>query len=235
MPGRDGLPMRLGEMQINGLRSLIQAAPYVEAIASGARSAESGVTMMSLSEKLGSQIGLPEEDVFDVLVALWNLRKWQETRGDSEEEFVKSLSATVTKQMGDVWLPADIENWNGVAKALGPILSSLSVDHPISVSYKAQRLAYSHQNILMDARIITDFRPVFDDAGERILEVIILHRLSIQYATGHSEPSVIEFALDSQDLGFLHEACARAEHKIEISLAALKDLKPVLFPDGWGE
>jgi len=237
MPSRDRLPLRLREHVIGGLQSLLRVSPHIEAISKACSSTRPGVTLSSLSERIGRELGVPEEDVFDSVVALWNLRQWQEGRDETEEEFIGTLTEAIEKQLAESWTNADLDKWKTVSKTVTNVLASLSPDHPISVSYKAQSLAYTHQNILMSARVITDVRPVFNEARDKILETVILHRLSVQYSSGHHEPSLIEFALDSQDLRMLREECERAEQKEGICIESLRpnNLNPVTYPDGWNE
>jgi hypothetical protein len=50
--------------------------------------------------------------------------------------------------------------------ALATALGAINDNHALLTSTKATLLAYSQQNLLMSARIITDVRPVFNAAGD---------------------------------------------------------------------
>jgi len=222
------LPMRLGKSVIEDLEHLTDHALHVETIFRATTTAAASLT--SLAASVSKVTGLPQGEIVGVLFALCRLRDWQERRGSSEVEFVADLNETISGQLSD-WPKTSLDNWQKLALQLANILSSISEDHPVMICQKAQSLAYTHENLLLSARLITDFRPVFDEAGTQILETIIIHTLSIQYQSGHQDPSTMDFALDANDVRLLREACERAERKTKASILALKPLNPVVYPD----
>ena len=85
-------------------------------------------------------------------------------------------------------------------------------NNPIAISFKAQKLAYLHERILRDAEIITDLRPVFDDSGKNILEVMVAHTLVVT-TTNSGRTERVHFAMDAGDVLQLRKACERAVEK----------------------
>ena len=85
-------------------------------------------------------------------------------------------------------------------------------------SGKIEQLKTDHQNILEDAKILTDLRPVFDKPGDRPIGFIIAHTLKIvTHESGvHKE---LFFALDGDDVLTLKRTAERALEK----MASLQD------------
>jgi len=62
---------------------------------------------------------------------------------------------------------------------------------------------------------VTDLRPVFNEAGDRIVQSVISHVLSIDYHDG-MDHRVIQFSLDAGRLAELKEDCERAIRKAAV-------------------
>jgi hypothetical protein len=77
---------------------------------------------------------------------------------------------------------------------------------------KALSLGYDYVNIFLDGNIITDIRPVFDEARKEIFGAIVAQTLRIQFRSrsGYSDFSI---ALDNEDVAELRDACEVALEK----------------------
>jgi hypothetical protein len=79
-------------------------------------------------------------------------------------------------------------------------------EHPFAVTRKAERLTRAHENVLFEAKVMTDIRPVFNVAGDKILHTVITHSLLIDYIAGN-QFAKIEIGLDA---GVDYSACRPA-------------------------
>lgn len=77
---------------------------------------------------------------------------------------------------------------------------------------KATDLANEHDHVFHTCRILTDIRPIFDQAAESPVGAVVTHRLRIEYFERGSVKS-IEFALDEADMNELRESLDREERK----------------------
>lgn len=122
------------------------------------------------------------------------------------------------------------QQWEAAVPAVVAALDAISDDHPLLISAKATLLAYSQQNLLMSARVITDVRPVFNAAADKIVETVITHTLLVSYRADN-RPRLMTFALDQEDVEKLGKQCERAELKARVTKEQLKEFNPVILPE----
>lgn len=92
-------------------------------------------------------------------------------------------------------------------------LGNLLEARPLQVTAKAVSLGYERDNTFIDARIVSDLRPVFTDTvGEGPAAAVIVHHLRVHHFDG-TRHETTDFALDSDDLASLRAAVDRAEAK----------------------
>ena len=102
-------------------------------------------------------------------------------------------------------------------------LTNLVVNGPVRVLHKSLDLAADFGSVFLDARILTDVRPVFDDdVGDRLQSAIIVHSLRIDSRQGNSN-TVDYFAMDERDLLWLRQVIDRALSKEAASRRLLVD------------
>ena len=81
------------------------------------------------------------------------------------------------------------------------------------------------------ASIITDVRPVFNDAATEIDELVITHMLSVDYTDGTQHKTVLTLAMDQEDVAQLQAQCERAAQKVLTLKNGFKDFHIVVMPD----
>ena len=113
--------------------------------------------------------------------------------------------------------------WESRRDTILKILLLVSENHPVVVSQKAHRLAYSQETLFVDGEILTDARPVFTVAGDRVLEMVILHTLVITRHRGDHRNATMHLAMDAADVIKLKNACDRAMLKATVLKKALSD------------
>ena len=223
----------LSEDAIEGIRDLVQNRGQLEAIFRATSSERPASSLIALATRVAGKATLDLSVVYDVLIALWNLRRLHMSGSLSAGDFVSQISASLHRQPSKYIDQETRDGWPETAPILGTILPEIGREHQLFISQKAQSLAYSHQNLVMSMRLITDIRPVFDDDITKIHEMMIFHTLSIQYVTGHGAPMIADFALDAADLRSLTDACERASKKLAACSEALRSthFNPVIIPE----
>ena len=150
-----------------------------------------------------------------LLSALQNLLSVDQETGDIEKTFEIIASR----------LPADARaKWANKKPVIQSILALLAADHPAVISFKAQRLSHSYERIFMEAEILTDVRPVYTMKGDKILEMIIQHKLIITQHDSNHRNGNIHFTLDARDVVNLKKACDRAIQKAKVLKDSLSNL-----------
>jgi len=150
-----------------------------------------------------------------LLGALQNLLSVDQETGDIEKTF-EIIAARLTSDAR--------EKWADKKPVIKSILALLAADHPAVISFKAQRLSHSYERIFMEAEILTDVRPVYTIKGDKILEMIIQHKLIITQHDGNDRNGDIHFALDARDVVNLKKACDRAIQKAKVLKDSLGNL-----------
>jgi len=122
-------------------------------------------------------------------------------------------------------LPVDErEKWSSAKATLLSILTLVRDDHPVAISQKARRLSYLYERIFVSGEILTDIRPVFTTKGDKLLEMVIQHKLVIRQHDSTHTDSDIHFVLDAHDVVSLKTACERAIQKAKVLQDSLGNL-----------
>ena len=147
---------------------------------------------------------------FNALIPLNGLRRNLEMEST---DFLNALVSTVSERAPDEWRESHWDDWQKVASALAPLLQP---DNFFSQASKAFDLLSERPAILHNARILTELRPIFDEATTKTLAFLQTNTLVLNYWDGESTRS-LHLTLDSSDLQKLQEELERAKEKIRIS------------------
>jgi len=191
----------------------------------------SGVGIFGLSRRMAGELGLSEEAAREFLFAISRFQSAGKNRGKSPEELIAWLTSSLEKKAPKDWLEKNLAPWEARAGEYEKLFSAIDDDHPLAIARKAQELAYSHQNIFVGARLITDVRPVFDSAAERIHDFVVTHMLSIEYTDGGQNSTTLTLAMDAMDIEMLEFQCSRAATKIQTLKKELHDFNTIVMPD----
>lgn len=227
--GQDVRPLHLPKAAIADLVELAGVSDDISAIIEASIGELPAASIDGISARLASKANVDFSIVQTVVTALWNIKNLQRRFGISDgEKLVEQLSRVLKSELEQ----EDFATWQDGMNQIAAALDAMTEDHPITISIKASGLAYAHQHLMINARLITDVRPVFDVSGENIVETVIAHTLALEY-TDYFEKKMITFALDSQDVISLRSQCERAERKARATLEALQraDLNPILIPE----
>jgi hypothetical protein len=211
------------------LRELIFVAKHAdrieEIVTLAGRASEKAEThdFEDVVEEVAEQAKLPPGDVEQVLHTVYNITRITTRMKIDAAKFLEVATRAFEGRKGEEFSDGDLRAWKDSLKTIGQAVSKIDADHPFLVSRKADRLARAQQNIVYETKIITDLRPVFSAAGDRILRSVVNHRLVIDYFDGN-RVSRMEFGLDLEDVAELRKTCERAELKALTLKDSLKDI-----------
>ena len=203
-------PLRVGPKQLSELcvirdLSAEKLGAIFQELNSGANKV---VTVSDLRKAFGKVV---DEEIARLLVrhfvALASFRR----KEDKTPQFVMSslrLGIVDTNK----WTDDQLKVWDAASAIVAQILESTA----ITIAAKALDLSYDYQNVLRDARIITDIRPVFDVDRTEIVGAVISQTFKIEY-TSDDGAHAIAFAIDENDIRKLRKACDLALTKSEKS------------------
>jgi hypothetical protein len=185
------------------LRALLKNLERMEEILIRSRDTRPGITAYEVLEPLASKLDIDYDDLLDIFYSLENLSRLAPAYGSASEALDRVIAGSESalgKRMRESkpQLLAILENYTG--------------DHPVALSFKAQKLVYLYERVYRDAEILTDVRPIFDDAADRVLGAIIGHTLSISF-TRNATNERLHLAMDAGDVLALRRACDRAIRK----------------------
>jgi hypothetical protein len=224
--------IRLPPPALEDLAELARHQSHLMPIARESASQRPAASVLALSAQVSEKTGIAVGIVQGLGMALWNLKTLQGDLGLNGKSMVGLITRSLERTAKADWKSENFEHWKQAADEVAKTLDLIDADHPLMISAKAGTLAYTHQNLWMNARLITDVRPVFDTAGNKIVETVITHSLVVNYADGTGDRRLIALALDQSDILDLRRQCDRAELKARVTVDALKSLNPVLLPEG---
>jgi hypothetical protein len=171
------------------------------------------------SELRETMVGLLPDDadrmnvIAPELISLYTLKRG---RGLTTEQLVEGLRFAISSERSE-WSPEDISKWQEMEPRLRHLLSLGSV----ATIVKALDLSFDYYSLLQNSKIITDIRPVFNEAGSEILGALVSFtlRLHLDSISGSSSMSI---ALDQADVKKLLEACERALKKAKTAQAFMR-------------
>jgi hypothetical protein len=164
---------------------------------------------------LCERLGISVRDAGRLLYALQNLQWIDQETGDREKTFT-----SITGR-----LPEDIrQKWDTKKTIILSILTLVGSDHPAMISEKARSLSHLYERSLVGAEIITDIRPVYTIKGDKILDMVIQHKLVITQHDNLHRDSDVHFVMDASDIIKLRTACERAIQKAQVLKDSLANL-----------
>jgi hypothetical protein len=116
-----------------------------------------------------------------------------------------------------------------------PVIEKLLLSPAVGLPAKARELAFDFERIYSRARILTDIRPVFDDARNEIAGANITQTLRLEYTSRNGSSTSLSLALDMSDIEALRKCCDDALRKAQISLEQIQtkwDIEAALPGEG---
>jgi|SRR5919112_1351770 hypothetical protein len=142
--------------------------------------------------------------------------------------FVNDLAQSLREGWPDraEWLSSD----DAIRRFKERITQLLSVDS-LRLIAKAHEVLLQHENTFLEARILSDIRPVFGEDVQAPPEAMVLiHMLNIEHYDANNERREFVVALDVEDIRLMVETLKRAEAKTK-SLKSLIDSTKIPYID----
>jgi hypothetical protein len=216
----------LSEEAIEELLDLAAAADKLPAILEAAAKAGPQIGMTALAKQIADEVGIVPSELRRLMATLVNFYHTQTSLKLDAAETAQAVSGTMSRMAMAHGGIARMEVWEEAGARVVKAAQQLNPDHPLEMAYKSYRVATSRQYDLVEMRILTDARPVFNAAGDEIRQTIITHVLSLVYHNGHDH-RIIQFTLDATDVVDLRQMCERAERKAAV---LKRDLKGMPWP-----
>lgn len=211
---------RLGPEALQDLSALIDHADRLEAVDRAAMAHGPAANPTALADAIAPDLPKPEMPLARIVNALSNLVYLRERLDATSDEVLETLRAYLHDHASEVWLKENEDRLAAVKSTILAAMNNIDDDHPLTISIKADRLAFSQQNILTEVKILTDARPVFNASADKVLEMIIAHSLVIRYADGETQKK-LHLSIDAGDLLQLKRIIERAEKKAEALRGAM--------------
>lgn len=146
------------------------------------------------------------QSVMRQLMCLYTIRRMNDL---SAKDLLEGLLYSITTS-DPSWTEDEISRW----RALEPQLENLFSLQNVWTIVKTIDLAYDYTDLLQDAKILTDIRPVFNEDASGILGSIVSFtlRLSLNGREGRKSLSI---TIDEKDVEKLKQICERALKKAE--------------------
>lgn len=174
-------------------------------------------SIKSLADRVSNVTSIPYKSIEEIFFSVGSLAAFIE-KGISSKDIVESVCIAI-KEDGELDFKTPEEKEKFAFRLL-----SLIETKQLFYAFKANDIIGEYKNVFLQARVISDIRPVFSDKLEDSPEVgLIVHNLHIHYkADEEGAHKDIFLALDAKDIEMLKNALIRAEKK-EKSLQSIFD------------
>ena len=150
-------------------------------------------------------MGFKPEDAQDLVDALIDLAVLNRIESRNDRDVIKAVVGQITR---------DSEELEGAA--LENRLRELMSDSTISSVAGVDDLYAENERVMIDTRIITDIRPVYESRGSHleVVDMILMHKLKIRYWED-SEERTFYVTMRESDLSDLAKRIGREEEKAD--------------------
>jgi hypothetical protein len=223
MAGKGGLPFKLPAAAFRDIAQLTDLADRLKDIAKAAELLVSDVPFQDYVQTISRNLNVEVESVASVITAFRGLRRLQQSFDLDPDELIKQLTTSLEKDAKEQWKSQYWDRWTKSGHIVAEVLELLVADHPLVLLWKSELLAGAHENLLGESVILTDIRPVFNQAGDKVVQTVVSHTLLVDYLSGQDRKR-IQFTLDAADITDLKDACERAKRKSDAIRASLSQL-----------
>ena len=159
------------------------------------------VSVTALEEEF-RRAGLPA-DTGELLTALMSMERTRASHGWDVADLAKAVASS-----SELNVPEDRRS------AFSELLLAILGQPVLRRAAKARGLARAHERILHTSRVLTDWRPVYDDDVSAVPPAAVLvHQLELTVHSSVGETQVIYVSLGDDDLGKLRSDIDRALSK----------------------
>lgn len=152
---------------------------------------------------------ISELGISDLAVVFLTLASLQLSKGETGDSVAVAIRDALTRLPDDtVWGQDEMARWGAVEEHFHRLLGSRAV----RILAKGLPLMWEADRLLVDARVLTDVRPIFSEDAESVEAGLVVHTLRLKIRENERD-TTISFSLDDQDLASLRDQCVRALRK----------------------
>jgi hypothetical protein len=168
----------------------------------------------SITKRISTEAGVSMQDADKIVRSLVNLYNMLVDMAASPSELIEALSAHLEQKTPETWRAGHLHNWKAAQIRIIETLASIKEDSPLATFAKSREVLFGHENIYDSARIFTAVRPVFNRNGDKVLQMLVLHDLVLEfYAGAVNETRKIQISLNASEVAELKNQCERAQRK----------------------
>jgi hypothetical protein len=175
----------------------------------------------AIADHLAESLSLPGPDVdrlFSTILIPLNQARGAE---QSAADFIRELNDVVERQASAEWKAKFGEKWHDIVPVLEPLFDG---DRFLWLAARAIQLLYNRPALLLDFRILTELRPVYDESVTRLRAMILSNTLVITYQHDDQE-GTLHLSIDTEDLGAIGEQLERVQKKTRLVRQEAKQWK----------
>jgi hypothetical protein len=209
------LRINLSQSQLDDIAKLCSlGASQLNRLVEGLENLGSTIRRSELRRAI-AEVAASDEVADAVYRVLSGLALARRIRGTEVSDLLEAITNTLPHSG---WAEDKTLLWHERAPIVGRLIQSSAV----VLSTKARDLSEDFERVLSNTRIITDMRPIYDDA-DKIVGVELTQTLRIDYVSpSDNSPKTISFVLDHKDIGKLRDDCERALTKAESAKEVLR-------------
>ncbi|MBA7521429.1 hypothetical protein ES705_13536 [subsurface metagenome] len=153
---KEDTKVRIPEEYVNAFNEfLTMKVEKREEFISALRKTRIELTSSRIANTIASKIQVPAKKLQNIIEMFLSLYAFIETNRISVSEVVDDLK----KSAEEIGITAKESDWNSFQKHLGELVTNK--DESFGLINKALQLYSEYQNLFLDARILTDLRPIF--------------------------------------------------------------------------
>lgn len=196
---------------IESLLLLASQADKLDAIVQAICKSDPTVSLAALARTVAHLNNLSSRVTLAVLEALDNLLRLIVDTGLGVTQVLELLSSAI----GDASDASTLDLWEKSRPAIERAINQLGQGSSLTISSKAASLVLDEQNELLDARILTDVRPVFgQNSSLNAVHGVVVQHLMLDFVASGGPKQTLSIALGTKDIEKLLAACQRAQEKL---------------------
>jgi len=203
-------PFTIPESSYAAIRQLVDLkADDFEALVAGLSSGKPSKYSKPLARHISKKIPTVAEPVIHSIVEeIMTLEFLKQDFEMAAEPFASALAIAAREIVSENFRYSEQD-----AETLKSRLTKIfKADRVLELNAKASAVIADHDKLFINAKILTDARPVFDDSGSKIEAVAIVHTLRIHFEHNQKHEDIY-VSLDHEDMAKLKAAIDRANRK----------------------
>jgi hypothetical protein len=209
----------------------------IQAVLDGLKKAGSKFNVYDLAREVSVRAKVPRrmaDGLVQLLAGLYTARERQDISLEAflDDEVGPGIKNDLVAQADKANAKEEIEaRWTKFRQFLKV---ALALEGTVGTAAKTGRVMTEHERIFVDARILTDVRPIFhQDLSEKPNAAVLVHMLRITTRDIFAKQQAEYFALDSNDIRLMKQLLDRAIKKEETLTSLMKGSGvEVLVPKG---